>query len=145
MARVFAQEDGNLNVRPVTTSRKKSYQDIDLTFSNKPSGDVYKKTDAAAVKQAVKNILLTNAGEKPFRSDYGADLNRFLFDLNYMDDFELKDVIGSMIARYEPRARVREVQILNRPDEYSIDVLVRFQVVNVEETQQLNLSLTRLR
>ena len=66
MGRVFSQEDGNLNTRSIITSRNASYSDIDLTFENKPGAssinrtDVYKKTDAAAVKQAVKNVLMTN-------------------------------------------------------------------------------------
>ena len=50
MSRVFAQEDGNLNVLPITTSRVVAFSDIDLTFAAKQSGDVFKKSDAAAVK-----------------------------------------------------------------------------------------------
>ena len=63
MSRVFSQEDGNLQVQPVNTSRSVSYKDIDLTFAAKASGDVFKKNDAAAVKQSVKNVILTNFGE----------------------------------------------------------------------------------
>ena len=44
----------------ILTSRTKSYSDIDLTFTPKASGDIFKKQHGAAVKQAVKNLLLTN-------------------------------------------------------------------------------------
>ena len=73
MSRVFSQEDGNLSTRSIITSRTKSYADIDLTFTRKPGTvtDIYKKTDAAAVKQSVKNILMTNRVEKPFLPYYG--------------------------------------------------------------------------
>ena len=64
--RAFSIEDGNLASKTILTSRTKSSEDIDLSFAAKPSGDVFKKTDAAAVKQAVKNLLLTNFSEKPF-------------------------------------------------------------------------------
>lgn len=67
MARVFSLEDGNISKKPIITSQNRTYTDIDLSFSRKSTGDVFKKTDAASVKQAVKNLLLTNLGEKPFR------------------------------------------------------------------------------
>ena len=66
MPRVFSQEDGGLDNASIITSRKKVYKDIDLTFAVRTMGDVFKKTDAASVKQAVKNLLLTNHFEKPF-------------------------------------------------------------------------------
>ena len=61
--RSFAIEDGNLNKATLVVSRSRVYKDIDLSFAKRPYGDVYKKTDAAAVKQAVKNLLLTNSTE----------------------------------------------------------------------------------
>jgi hypothetical protein len=58
VTRAFAVEDGNLNTTSLVTSRNRLYKDIDLTFAKKPSGEIYKKTDAAAVKQAVKNLII---------------------------------------------------------------------------------------
>lgn len=145
MSRVFAQEDGNLNVLPITTSRNVAYKDIDLTFAAKPSGDVYKKQDAAAVKQSLRNLLLTNRGEKPFEPLYGGDLRRYLFELDDVDDDEIQDRIVATCARYEPRVRIFEVLTNSRPDSNSVEVLVRFQVLNTRQTETLNLSLTRLR
>ena len=60
MARQFAVEDGNLQTRSIVTSRTVNYKDVDLTFSKKANNDIFKKEDAAAVKQAVKNILMTD-------------------------------------------------------------------------------------
>ena len=58
--RVFAREDGKLNQLTAVTSRTRAYKDIDLSFTAKPNGEIYKKVDAGAVKQAVKNIIMTN-------------------------------------------------------------------------------------
>lgn len=146
MSRVFAAEDGNLSTRPIITSRNKQYTDIDLTFEAKTTGDVYKKTDAAAVKQAIKNLLLTNYGEKPFDPYYGGDLNRFLFQLDSeFDEIEIQDRVANAIVMYEPRALLREVKATIRSDNNSVDVMVRFQVVNTLEEVVLTVSLTRLR
>lgn len=146
MARVFSTEDGNLNTKAITTSRNATYTDVDLTFEPKPSGDVFKKTDAAAVKQAVKNILLTNFGEKPFRPFYGGDLNRFLFSLDEeFDETEIADRVRTAISNHEPRAIVRSVTPEIESDQNSIKVTVKFQVVNTLEIVDLAVSLTRLR
>ena len=57
--RAYAAEDGNLNTKSVAVAVKKTYKDIDLSFTRRPGGDIFKKTDAASVKQGVKNVLLT--------------------------------------------------------------------------------------
>ena len=146
MARVFAQEDGNLSTRPITTSRTTSYTDIDLTFTNKSNGEIFKKTDAASVKQAVRNLLMTNKGEKPFNPHYGGNLNDYLFSLSEdIDNIEIENAIMLAIDAQEPRAAVRGVQVLLKGDYNSIHVLVQFQVVNTLEIAELNLELTRLR
>ena len=72
--RAFAVEDGNLSTGSVVTSRSKNYVDIDLSFNAKTNGDIFKKVDAAAVKQAVKNILTTGTGEKPFLPNFGGGI-----------------------------------------------------------------------
>lgn len=144
--RSFAAEDGNLNSRSIVTSRNKVYKDIDLTFAVKPSGDLYKKNDAAAVKQSVKNILLTNHFEKPFRPKYGGNLTALLFELvDAGSEREIKRAVAQAIARDEKRARVLDVRTNVRPDSNSISVQVEFQVVNTEEVVTLQTTITRLR
>jgi phage baseplate assembly protein W len=146
MARVFSTQDGNLASKPIITSRKSTYRDIDLTFAKKPNGDIYKKTDAEAVKQAVKNLLLTNFNEKPFQPYYGGDLNRFLFSLSEeFDEIEIQDRINSAIANHERRAIVRNVKADITPDQNAVNITVTFQVVNTLEIIDLTVQLTRLR
>ena len=146
MARVFSQEDGNLNVQPITTSRTKAYSDIDLTFAKKASGDVFKKTDAAAVKQSVKNLLLTNRNEKPFDPNFGGNLDRFLFSLDEeFEEEDIEDAIAYAIHAHEPRAIFRGAQAKINSDQNSIAIAVRFQIKSTLELVDLNISLTRLR
>lgn len=146
MAKAFSIEDGNLSNIPLTSSLTRSHSDIDLTFTAKPSGDIYKKTDAAAVKQSVKNILMTNRTEKPFDPFFGASLNNFLFNLSTeFDEFGIEEAITMAINNYEPRARVIDVKANVQPDYNSVSVNVRFQVVTTGEIETTVVSLTRLR
>lgn len=143
--KAFSIEDGNLSASIVTT-RSKKYSDIDLTFTARPSGDVYKKIDAAAVKQSVKNLLLTSRYEKPFQPNFGANLNSALFalDTDYDPDY-IQDLIADAIAKYEPRARVLEISLNLQPETNALDATIVFQVVNTNETVSVDVSLTRLR
>ena len=146
VTRAFAVEDGNLNTTSLVTSRNRLYKDIDLTFAKKPSGEIYKKTDAAAVKQAVKNLLLTNKYEKPFKPEFGGDLNNLLFELVDNDTvYEIDGAIREAIKKYEPRARVRQVATNLQPDANSIGITITFQIVNTEEVVTLDTTITRLR
>ena len=152
MARVFSQEDGNLNTKSIITSRSIDYSDIDLSFENKPGAssaqptDIFKKTDAASVKQAVKNLLMTNFAEKPFQPYFGGDLNRFLFNLDTeFDEIEIKDTIAHAINNYEPRALLRAVDAILLPDNNTVNISVKFRVLNVTALQEVTISITRLR
>ena len=146
MARVFSLEDGNLNTRPIIVSRSKTYKDIDLSFSTKVNGDIFKKTEAASVKQAIKTLLMTNYGEKPFNFMYGANLNNYLFEnLEDIDEDEISDIISATIANYESRAIFKQVDARILPDYNTIQLTIYFQIINTLENSVLNLELTRLR
>lgn len=146
VSRALAIEDGDLNTPALVTSRKVDYKDVDLTFNAKPSGDIYKKTDAGAVKQAVKNLLLTNPGEKPFLPNFGGGLGNLLFELVDDDaEEELDDAIRIAVENYEPRAKVLENRIRVSPDANSIFVQVEFQVLTTNEVVILETSLARVR
>ena len=144
--RSYSIEDGNLQSRSVVSTKKRVYKDLDLTFARAANNDVFKKTDAAAVKQAVKNILLTNRLEKPFNATFGGNLNRFLFELSeYFDEQEIEDEIRETIQLYEPRARVTRIRVNVNPDLNDIKVTVVFQILNTLQRETLELSLARLR
>lgn len=146
ISRSLSIEDGNLNIPSLVTTRKVDYSDIDLTFTATATGDVYKKLDAAAVKQSVKNILLTDFAEKPFKPMFGSGLKALLFDL-IDDDLEdqIESVIKNSITNFEPRAKVINVITIAAPDNNSVNISVVFQIITTNETVTLNTNLKRLR
>ncbi len=147
--RAFSQEDGgNLGTNNVSITRRVQYKDIDLTLAVKTtSGDVYKKLDAAAVKQAVKNIIMTNQLEKPFRPNYGANIRSLLFDLiDYGEDYIIEEKIISAIERFEPRAEIINISV-KAVEGYknTIDATITFKILNTSEVVQFTTNLARLR
>ena len=145
--RAYAAEDGNLNTKSVSVAVNKTYTDIDLSFARRPSGDVFKKTDAASVKQGVKNVLLTRVFEKPFNPDFGTRLNNILFNLDteFDDDDEIKSEISKAIATHEPRARVVSTQVAINGERHEARATITFQIVNTAQTFAIELNLARLR
>ena len=117
-----------------------------MSFKKKTNGDIFKKNDAEAVKQSIKNILLTNRTEKPFDPNFGGDLNRFLFSLDTeFDEFEIEDIIATSISKNEPRARLLDVVTNISSDFNNVYITIKFLVLSTSQTEQLNISLTRLR
>lgn len=145
--RAFAQEDTNLQTATVTTTRVRQYTDIDLTFRAKPSsGEIYKKTDGASVKQAIKTLVLTDLLEKPFRPRFGGNIRAQLFELADRGRSSiLRRGIIENIQVYEPRAEVLDVIVNIQPDNHSLDVTIKFKVVNTEEEIEFTTTLARLR
>ncbi len=145
--RAYASEDGNLNTKSVSVAVNKTYTDIDLSFARRPSGDIFKKTDAASVKQGVKNVLLTRVHEKPFNSDFGTRLNDILFNLDteFDDDDEIKSEISKAIATHEPRARVVDTKVAINGERHEARATITFQIVNTAQTFAIELNLARLR
>lgn len=146
-----SKEDGNQSSSIIGSSIKKN-SDIDLLFTPKRStvsgetGDIFKKIDAAAVKQSVKNIIMTNHFEKPFNPLFGGNVTAQLFELADNDIREdLKDDIEEALLAYEPRARVQDVVINYQPDVNSISVRIEFQVVNLNQTEVIETTIARLR
>jgi len=146
MATKLAAEDVRLGSSSILGTRTKIYKDIDLTFTARPSGEIFKKTDAAAVKQAVKNLMLTNYFEKPFQPKFGANLRDLLFELADDDaEEDIEDRCKQAINSFEPRARALNITAIAKPDRNSISVTVEFRVINTEEIVKFTSTLARLR
>lgn len=143
MAKIYSTEDGNLNTS-IRIVKEREYSDIDLSLTARTTtdGDVFKKTDAASVKQAIKNLLLTNKFEKPYRPNYGANLRSLLFELKTEDvGEEIIENIKKSIARYEPRARVLGVKVTATPDYNSVTATIEFRVISTGLVDTLRVSL----
>ena len=139
-------EDGNLNVRPITSSIQRENSDIDCSFTVKPSGDIYKKTEASSVAQSVKNLLLCNRGSKPFAPRFSANLEGMLFELgDEFDDDNIKSMVRNAINNYEPRAKLQRVTSKFSPDYNSLDLTITFQVISTLEQVSLNVNIARIR
>lgn len=140
------QISGNLE-QARNVSRKKPHRDLDLSLKIHPiRKDIIPLKDDAAIKNAIKNLLITNFYERPFADDLGANLRGLLFEpAGIITNIELRSNIRDVIQKYEPRVSVTSIDITdNIPrNEYLIEVFFNIKGFNVE--QVVEIPLRRLR
>jgi phage baseplate assembly protein W len=90
-----------------------------------------------AIKQSVKNLVLTTPGEKPFQPLIGSKINDLLFEpLDAFTSDAIRDEIINTINQYEPRVDLTEVSVepIYEGNKFSIEVEYRIVGLPVVET-----------
>jgi phage baseplate assembly protein W len=78
-------------------------------------------SDAEAVEQAIRTLLLTEPGERLRRPDYGVGLRRWLFSANTLElRTQIVRAIEEALARHEPRIRLLEVEVASDPQQPTV-------------------------
>jgi phage baseplate assembly protein W len=148
-------------------SNKIIYSDIANLFAPNPvNGNIQRVTNENSVKQSLKNIILTNSGERPYKQDLGGNLRRLLFEILDLQTIAiLKSNIINTIEQYESRVNVIALDILssaetisrdvvlNYPitgqldydDENTIVVNLKYNIINIPNEQSINISVERTR
>ena len=126
----------------------KLYKDIALSFEkNSNTKDVIIKRDIEAVKQSVRNLILTNHYERPFHPEIGSNVTSILFEpMNPITANSLTRIIEEVIVNFEPRARLVSVDAKPNLDRNAYEVTISFYVRNIPgELVQLTTLLERSR
>ena len=125
----------------------KSYKDLDLDFGrNVITNDVNKLTDVEAIKRSVRNLIQTNHFERPFHPELGGNVRALLFEpLNMFTAMNLERKIAEVIANFEPRVQL--IQVNAKPDEErnSFLVSISFNILGVAQGVTVETMLERLR
>ena len=130
----------------INSATKESYTDVDIMFTAHPvSKDVTTKKDADAVKRSVRNILLTNNYERPFKPNFGANLRGQLFELQGIG--AKRKIIGDIKeALYALDPRVRNVQVaIGENNRNNVDVMVKYDIINGLGKDSLDFTVNRVR
>ena len=123
------------------------FSDLDLNFTVHPvSKDISRKYDDNAIKQSIKNLLLTRNFERPFHSEIGSPIRAMLFELpGPMFTVMLQRAVIDMINNFEPRVEVLDVRINDSIDTNAVYITLEFKIVNTERPITLDLALERTR
>jgi phage baseplate assembly protein W len=130
-----------------TVSRAKDYTDIDLDFNVHPvTKDINKVVGPIAIGRAIRNLVLTNFYERPFRSYIGSSAQKLLFDnISPLTANLIQQHIKDVIENFEPRAIVSTVNVVADPDNNGYTARIVFQVNNRQEPYVTTIFLERVR
>lgn len=128
-------------------SRKKAWRDLDLTLKIHPiRKDIIPLKDDAAIKNAVKNLLVSNFHERPFASDKGANLVGLLFEpVGVMTNILLRNNIKTVLDKYEPRVVTTGITIQYLEGMNAYNILVKFRIKEFDSASSVEVLLRRLR
>ena len=123
------------------------YSDLNKSFLPNPNtGQITRKVNVESVKQALRNLLLTNKYERLRNPEFGTRLNRFLFEQfdSHIEE-EIKEEIYNAIETHEPRVRVLDCTVDSQTDNNAIVINIEFAIITSNQPANLELTLYRVR
>ena len=99
-----------------------------------------------AVKESIRNLILTDRGERLMQPNIGCDIRGSLFEnITQSTMLILEQNIKSTIRTYEPRCNLRSVEVLANTETNELKVKIVFSVINTTTTSSLTIDLNRVR
>ena len=130
-----------------TVSRKKGWADLDLSLKKHTiQKDIIPLKDDRAIRNAVKNLVLTNFYERPFQHSKGGNLSGFLFEpADAITAYEMKEAIANVLNYHESRISLRGIDILNDMDENAWIINIKFLIKSINIVTNVEVLLRRTR
>ena len=125
----------------------RTFVDLDFNFKPHPATkDVGMRYDESAIKQSIRNLILTKPYERPFRSYLSSPVMTLMFEnITPMTTSLLKRTITDTITNHEPRVDVLNVEVSYTPDQNAVHANVEFRIKNTQTPLSVNLLLERTR
>ena len=126
----------------------KGFKDISMSFQVNPiNSDTIAVKNDTAIARSIRNLVLTNPGERFFNPDLGSRISEILFDNS--DDISaaaLREEIEETINVYEPRVKLTDVKVNPDFEGHSFDITITYDIVGIDALpQQLNFALQSTR
>lgn len=129
------------------TKRPTLYTDFRKDLRMSPvSQDITLLKDEDAVKESIKNLLLTDPGERLMQPFLGAGIRGLLFENITPGTLKLiEEKVTTTIKTYEPRAELIDVTVSSQFDDNKVSVSVIFYIRNSDQPIELDVILERIR
>ena len=123
------------------------YSDFKKDLEISPlSDDLTLLKDEDAVKESIKNLILTDRGERLFQPNLGGNIKAMLFENITPGSLKfIEEQVTTTIKLHEPRAELIGVTVGTTRDENTVAVQVEFYITNQEAPVELSVFLERTR
>jgi phage baseplate assembly protein W len=126
----------------------KPFKDVSLTLQSHPlTRDILTITNERAIARSIRNLVLTQKGERFFNSQLGSEVSRLLFEnLDRSTSIFIRNEIEYVINNYEPRVSLVSLDVEPNYDENQFDIVIKYRIIGIDvPTQQLSFALTPTR
>lgn len=123
------------------------YNDLDLNFDIDPvTGDIGRLEDEEAVKESVKNIVMTSLEEALFDPDLGTIIPRSHFgNFSFFNSYTIEQSIKRSLDNYEPRIGDTKVYIAQNQMFNEINIGIFFKILSLNKDVSIGLIVDRNR
>jgi len=109
-------------------------------------GDTSRVINENAVRQSIRNLIMTDRGERLMQPNIGCDIRGSLFEnIDPSTILILEQNIKSTLRTYEPRCIVKGVEIIGNIDRNDLKVKIVFSVINTATLSTVTVDLNRVR
>lgn len=136
-------------VQLITPRLKKRdlYSDVHKDMTVNPiSSDLAVKRNEEAVKESIKNLILTDKGERLMQPLIGGNIRAMLFENNTPAVIKMiQEQVRTTIETYEPRCSLIDVNVLSMIDDNTVKIDIYFYINNIADPISLTVFLERTR
>lgn len=122
----------------------KEFKDISMSFQVNPlTYDLIGIKNQTAISRSVRNLVLTIPGERFFNQNLGSNVNKLLFEnIDSLTAASIQDEIRTTINNYEPRVKLRSVEVSPNYDQNQFDISITYDIIGIDALpQQLSFAL----
>ena len=144
---IYTPKDG-LNM-PLQRANEIRFSDLDFAFIVHPvTKQLSISREQTAVANSIRNIVLTNQGERPYKSNFGASIAQKLFEnFDSIIEHDIRKDIETAIENYEPRADIHDIQVVqeDQQNQNRLRITIIVFVVNHPDPISINFFVERTR
>ena len=133
----------SLSGKDVNLSR--SFKDIKVDLAKNPfTKDVSAVSNDNSIKQSLKNLVMTQPGEKLFQPQIGSGVRQLLFEP--MDGFTadaIRDDILNTVGQHEPRIVIENLAVVEQYDANQFNVTIEYVIVGQPLVETVSFVLKR--
>jgi len=125
---------------------KNVFSDLPMFLTkNSFTGDLNLTKDLTSIRNSVKNIVMTNIGERAFDYEFGGNIYSLLFE-QVQDQFQMSGVkirLANIINRYDTRVLVDKITFNQGRND--IDISIEYSVISLNTKDKISIKLERSR
>lgn len=128
--------------------KSKGFKDISASFKINPvNQDLIGLVNFNAIARSIRNLILTQPGERPFNPALGSGVNALLFNnLDRLTASSIKSEIENTIVNFEPRVELNEITVNPNAEKHKFDVKIQYYIIGIPaDLQEVSFALVPTR